>query len=186
MPSEFSSDSNSSSSTEAEEIALQLHRLQFAEIARTLKAADTLPRLGNLIQSLELCNKADARVADLLVDLKGQVMEALTNPEHLKRWGLHYIPSLAQAHLLEMCNNFKDPGVQHYGGALFSELRDQADDYFISLPPPQPNPARVAQAQAQAKAQAPPAQRQGGRPAQVLLPLINSFLRQPSMPRSVA
>lgn len=127
----------------------------------------TRQRLGDLIQSLEMCEQSNVRVADLLVDLKGQVMEALTNPEHLKRWGRHYIPSLAQAHLLEICNNFKDPGVQHYGGALFAEMRDMADDYFISLPPPTPDPQRIAQAQAQAQLAL---QAQQAQPAQQALP----------------
>ncbi|CAF3519421.1 unnamed protein product [Rotaria sp. Silwood1] len=41
------------------------------------------------------------------------------------------------AHLLQFCNNFKDPGVQHYGkGTLFSKIRDEMDDIFCSLPAP--------------------------------------------------
>ncbi|CAF3100577.1 unnamed protein product [Rotaria sp. Silwood2] len=41
------------------------------------------------------------------------------------------------AHLLQVCNNFKDPGVQHYGkGVLFSKIRDEMDDIFCSLPAP--------------------------------------------------
>jgi len=46
---------------------------------------------------------------------------------------------LVQAHLNQICNNFKDPGVQHYGGPLFRQLRDQLDDIFCNLPPPQPS-----------------------------------------------
>lgn len=40
------------------------------------------------------------------------------------------------AHDAQQCNNFKDPGVQHYGGALFRDIRDDLDDIFIKLPPP--------------------------------------------------
>jgi len=43
------------------------------------------------------------------------------------------------AHLNQQCNNFKDFGVQHYGGKLFSELRDQLDELFLKLPPPVPS-----------------------------------------------
>lgn len=41
------------------------------------------------------------------------------------------------AHLLQQCNNFKDPGVQHYGkGALFISVRDEMDGIFCNLPAP--------------------------------------------------
>lgn len=44
---------------------------------------------------------------------------------------------LLGSHLLQICNNFKDPGVQHYGkGASFSKIRDDMDDIFCSLPAP--------------------------------------------------
>ncbi len=48
--------------------------------------------------------------------------------------------SLLGAHLLQYCNNFKDPGVQNYGrGALFSEVRDEMDSIFCGLPAPKPS-----------------------------------------------
>ena len=50
------------------------------------------------------------------------------------------MPSLAGAHLLQLCYNFKDTGVQHYGGELFSTLRDSIDELFNKLPPPKPSP----------------------------------------------
>lgn len=44
---------------------------------------------------------------------------------------------LLGSHLLQICNNFKDPGVQHYGkGELFSKIRDEMDDIFCGLPAP--------------------------------------------------
>ena len=34
----------------------------------------------------------------------------------------------------QVCNNFKDPGVQHYGGKLFESLRDNVSDIFNKYP----------------------------------------------------
>jgi len=81
------------------------------------------------------CKDAQAIVA-LKDDLTGQVMEALSRPDWFERWGQHYLPSLLFAHLKQQCNNFKDAGVQEYGGALFTELREAADQIFINMPPP--------------------------------------------------
>lgn len=59
--------------------------------------------------------------------------------DYYQKWGRHYLPSLACAHQLEQCNNFKDPGVQNYGGKLFKKLRDTADEMFLKIPPPKPS-----------------------------------------------
>jgi len=77
-------------------------------------------------------------VQSLAEDLTGQVSLAVSSKEFYSRWGVHYLPSLARAHTVQQCSNFKDPGVQHYGGDLFQSLRDKADDTFCALPPPQP------------------------------------------------
>merc|ERR1719253_967395 len=73
-------------------------------------------------------------------DLSGQVAESFSRQDWYDKWGIHYLPSLMCAHLSQQCNNFKDAGVQHYGGDLFDELRDIADSIFCGLPPPTPSP----------------------------------------------
>ena len=75
---------------------------------------------------------------DILADLEGQVTEAFSRPDWFRKWGKHYLLSLINAHHLQQCNNFKDPGVQNYGGELFGEIRDDAEKIFVSLPPPIP------------------------------------------------
>jgi len=72
-------------------------------------------------------------------DSVGQVSEALSKDEYLKKWGQHFLPSLRLAHLHQLCNNFKDPGVQHYAGELFTDIRDTAEEIFQKLPPPKPS-----------------------------------------------
>eukprot|EP01104_Vermistella_antarctica_P019788 TRINITY_DN799_c0_g3_i2.p1 TRINITY_DN799_c0_g3~~TRINITY_DN799_c0_g3_i2.p1 ORF type:complete len:730 (-),score=183.45 TRINITY_DN799_c0_g3_i2:555-2744(-) len=81
----------------------------------------------------------DERIEGMLSDIKGQISEAFSRPAYFTRWGRHYIPSIVRAHQLQECNNFKDPGVQNYGGDLFTSLRDEADDIFVKLPPPKPS-----------------------------------------------
>jgi hypothetical protein len=87
------------------------------------------------------------------------VTEALSRHDWYARWGKHYLLSLARCHQvrrvrrrllarrltdhcvqLEVCANFKDPGLQNYAGALFSKLQEIGDDAFSKLPPPQPAP----------------------------------------------
>merc|ERR1719192_3133729 len=78
----------------------------------------------------------------LLEDLEGQVAEALSREDWYQKWGIHYLPSLMFAHLSQQCNNFKDAGVQRYGGELFQSIRDKADEIFLALPPPKPSEKR--------------------------------------------
>ena len=80
-------------------------------------------------------------VEGLMKDLAGQVTEAIDD-QYFKKWGRHFLPSLARAHQLQECLNFKDPGVQHYGGNLFQTERDFADDAFNNLPAPTPSARR--------------------------------------------
>jgi len=85
------------------------------------------------------CVKDHPYIVDLLKDIDGQVTEAFSRVDWYRRWGRHYLPSLICTHLLQQCNNFKDPGVQHFGGDVFKKIRDKADDIFCKLPPPKPS-----------------------------------------------
>lgn len=82
--------------------------------------------------------------AGLLKDMSGEIRLALQSSTAFKKWGRHYLRSLRCAHSQQYCNNFKDPGVQNYGGNLFEELRDETDDIFNTIPPPQPRPSPSA------------------------------------------
>merc|ERR1712039_838442 len=70
----------------------------------------------------------------------GQVAEAFSRIEWYEKWGIHFLPSLLTAHRSQQCNNYKDPGVQHYGGELFMRLRDEAEEIFCNLEAPRPGP----------------------------------------------
>ena len=72
----------------------------------------------------------------LLQDMMGQVSEAFSRQNWFDKWGKHYLLSLTLAHQLQLCNNFKDPGVQCYGNTLFKQLQKEIESLFLSLPPP--------------------------------------------------
>lgn len=78
-------------------------------------------------------------VKALLEDIEGQSIEAFSKQEYWAKWGRHYVPSIQFAHRMQQCNNFKDPGVQKYGGKLFEDLKDEADEAFNNLPAPKPS-----------------------------------------------
>lgn len=80
----------------------------------------------------------DPLITAIHEDVTGQMSEAVSCAEYYEKWGRHYMPSVMFAHRMQQCNNFKDPGVQLYGGALFGDLRDVADDIFCQLPAPEP------------------------------------------------
>jgi Mg-chelatase subunit ChlD len=77
-------------------------------------------------------------ITDLLLDCN-QIIEATQTVKAYNKWGKHYLPSLMNAHLMQECNNFKDPGLQYYGGIAFGNIRDEGDDIFNQLPPPKPS-----------------------------------------------
>lgn len=61
------------------------------------------------------------------------------SPHHFTRWGKNYMLAYLRAQELQQCMNFKDPGLQIYGGELFHQLQDEGDRLFCSLPPPTPS-----------------------------------------------
>jgi len=131
-----------------DEVEVQRCRLLFVDQVKL--AMDLMKRGSNAaanqtIDSLldEILRAAtasrDERLKALVEDTQGQVKEAFSRDDWYKKWGVHYLPSLIRTHLLQQCNNFKDPGVQVYGGELFRKLRDEVDDIFVKLPPPKPS-----------------------------------------------
>eukprot|EP00301_Raphidiophrys_heterophryoidea_P003812 c11702_g1_i1.p1 GENE.c11702_g1_i1~~c11702_g1_i1.p1 ORF type:complete len:849 (+),score=196.04 c11702_g1_i1:67-2547(+) len=130
--------------------ALDRHRsTPLDELIRTVIG----PQIAKISTFVESVKKAldeddddDKRLANardfaqgILKDLQGEVCLALSKEENVNKWGVHYLPSLALAHDLQIRNNFKDPGVQFYGGKLFQQLVQEGDRVFLTLPPPKPS-----------------------------------------------
>jgi len=117
----------------------QLIHLKCSSDEYMAKAAAELKACADEMKKLLEKVGTNAQITDILRDCEGQASEAVSKLDWLNRWGLHYLRSLCGAHEFEICNNFKDPGVQHYGGPLFASIRDDLDDIFQSLPPPKHN-----------------------------------------------
>jgi hypothetical protein len=89
-------------------------------------------------------DSTDEKVKQLLRDVhsndpsEGQIG---MSPKYFAKWGEHYMRSYLRAQQLQQCMNFKDPGLQIYGGALFREIQGIAEKAFGELPPPIPSSA---------------------------------------------
>jgi len=134
--------------------AIEEHELR-SEFVDALRGAITLGKDKKLKEAHALLQKVAAQLkaskvsksergADLLKDAEGQACEAVSKAEYFDKWGKHYLPSLMGAHLSQACNNFKDPGVQHYAGKLFESIRIKIDEIFLQLPPPKPSGHRAS------------------------------------------
>ena len=92
--------------------------------------------IARLEGQLRAAEPRTANLEAMLADVEKHITEAISRQDWYCEWGRHYLPSLARAHQLQQCNNFKDPGIQQYGGELFKQLRDHTDELFCKLPPP--------------------------------------------------
>jgi len=115
-----------------------IFRLKGVELLSELRPDnESLILVKEFIKNMENKN-FNKQINGLIQDFNGQVLEAISTPDAYKKWGEKYLPSLACAYQLEECNNFKDFGVQFYGGELFKKLQTKCEDIFISIPPPVP------------------------------------------------
>jgi hypothetical protein len=97
----------------------------FSRVPSLITRRNTLATLQTTIPALSY--PADPHNQSLMDDINGQIALAVESPEHLKRWGRHFLLSLWDAHAKQMCNTFKDPGVQLYNAESPLFLRCQSD-----------------------------------------------------------
>lgn len=92
----------------------------------------------NAIEQLKRYNVLESEYINDLIKDYDQIGIAVSRMDWFKKWGDKHIRSLFYAHRYQECNNFKDPGVQHYGGEDFGTYRDDADEIFNDMPAPKP------------------------------------------------
>eukprot|EP01118_Nematostelium_gracile_P010580 TRINITY_DN3664_c0_g1_i1.p1 TRINITY_DN3664_c0_g1~~TRINITY_DN3664_c0_g1_i1.p1 ORF type:complete len:804 (-),score=283.41 TRINITY_DN3664_c0_g1_i1:97-2508(-) len=125
------------------EIQSHVNRQLFVEtINSAIKEANN-GQLAAAVKAVQELSKSISKSATVLSkgiqsDIDGQVVTAFSKADFYKKWGRHYLPSLSRSHLFQQCTNFKDPGLQNYGGKSFEDIRDNIEKLFISLPAPVP------------------------------------------------
>jgi hypothetical protein len=77
---------------------------------------------------------------ELVLDIKpstdpAEMGQVLMAPDYYTTWGKHYLRAYLRAQQLQQCMNFKDHGLQIYGGAMFRALQKEGDTVFAHLPP---------------------------------------------------
>jgi len=91
----------------------------------------------------KLSVNSNAKAKEFIKDIRGADPEGqigiAPRKEYYMKWGQHYMRSYLRAQNLQQCMNFKDPGLQIYGGDLFREIQTLGDKAFDDLPPPVPS-----------------------------------------------
>lgn len=80
--------------------------------------------------ALSKCGSDPCALVGFLKDIEEQVAIAVSDASFFQVWGHAYLLSLARAHELMIPANYKDPGLQFYGGPKFRELQAIASTNF--------------------------------------------------------
>ena len=75
----------------------------------------------------------------MLENLDAQTKLAMEKDKYMDKWGAHQNRQLYRSLNLQIKNNFRDKGVANFGGELFNQVADAADDIYNNMDPPQPS-----------------------------------------------
>ncbi len=109
------------------------------------RAEAAAPLIEVFMSKYSASGATDAAIQALVRDVQsdtegeGQIGLAVKTPANYNRWGVHYMRAYLRSQELQQCMNFKDPGLQIYGGNMFHTIQTDADTIFCTLPPPKPS-----------------------------------------------
>jgi len=97
------------------------------------------PFIKNLQDFATECKRSTDPLVNLLgLDIYSELAnegQVLLSAKYYTTWGLHYLRCYLRAHELQHCVNFKDVGLQDYGGSVFHATVAKGDETFALLPP---------------------------------------------------
>ena len=106
-----------------------------------LKAIDQAARIGtfSIEKAREVLSTFMSTVPmtddiPIINDILGEICTAISSQANWGKWGKHYLMALKPAHQNQECTNFKDPGLQVYGGDVFKTERTSLNNMCETLP----------------------------------------------------
>lgn len=122
--------------------SLQIIPVTKQEIIRcdAIRIMSDILKIGsfNVIKSREMLEQFVDTIPSfdvpIISDILGEVAKALSANDQWSRWGKHYLLALKAAHEYQECTNFKDPGLQSYGGDMFRDIKKDLNDICDTLP----------------------------------------------------
>lgn len=70
----------------------------------------------------------------------------LHKDKYMAKWGAHQLRHLSRSLEMQCKGNFRDQCLKDFGGAVFDNISDLADDIYNSMEPPKPSLAPAKQA----------------------------------------
>ena len=140
-------------SSDNDQIIYQLFKSLLINIISKGLETNDLPKITNdlnticsgIEKAILKSKSSKDRFRALLINIRsndaseGQIIKAFSSADWYNRWGKHYLRYFVRSQQLQVCSNFKDSSLQHYGGKLFKELRTEIEDIFSQLPIPTPS-----------------------------------------------
>ena len=132
-------------------LAAHVARISFARalsvaarrgVRSTEMAAKEVQKAYDFCDDLKRSVDDPGLIAALMAEMKsaheheGQAMIAVESREFYLKWGRHFLPSLRQAIVAQVCINFKDPALQLFAGDKFVERQRQLEAIYSSIEPP--------------------------------------------------
>jgi len=72
----------------------------------------------------------------MLDTLTRQTLISLGKDKYMEKWGKHQYRQIIRSLNMQVKNNFRDPCLAPFGGELFNEVADMADDVYNKMDPP--------------------------------------------------
>jgi len=63
----------------------------------------------------------------------------LDKVKYVEKWGEHQLRHLMRSLEMQVKGNFREQCLKDFGGEIFNEIADRADDIYNSLDPPVPS-----------------------------------------------
>lgn len=106
-----------------------------SKLKEAISATDAMKYCSDIKSTFSTFSAGEAITDPNLVSDFDEVERGLT-PTQFHRWGRHYIRSLLQAHELQQKTNFKDKGLEMYGGGKFLTCEERLEQNFMTVIPP--------------------------------------------------